>query len=48
LLIVEQFAHTALQYANYAAVMTHGQIQLVGEVADVAPAVEDVYFGATA
>jgi branched-chain amino acid transport system permease protein len=48
LLIVEQFAHTALQYADYAAVMTHGQIQLLGEAADVAPAVEDVYFGATA
>jgi branched-chain amino acid transport system permease protein len=48
LLIVEQFAHTALQFADYAAVMTHGQIQLLGEAADVAPAVEDVYFGATA
>jgi branched-chain amino acid transport system permease protein len=48
LLIVEQFAHTALRYADYAAVMTHGQIQLVGEASDVAPAVEDVYFGATA
>ena len=48
LLIVEQFAHTALQFADYAAVMTHGQIQLLGEAADVAPLVEDVYFGATA
>jgi branched-chain amino acid transport system ATP-binding protein len=45
LLIVEQFAHTALQYADYAAVMTHGQIQLFGEAADVAPLVEDAYFG---
>ena len=48
LLIVEQFAHTALQFADYAAVMTHGQIQLLGEAADVAPLVEDVYFGASA
>jgi branched-chain amino acid transport system permease protein len=48
LLIVEQFAHTALQFADYAAVMTHGQIQLLGEAADVAPLVEDVYFGVTA
>jgi branched-chain amino acid transport system ATP-binding protein len=48
LLIVEQFAHTALQFADYAAVMTHGQIQLLGEAADVAPAVEDAYFGIVA
>ena len=48
LLIVEQFAHTALGVADYAAVMTHGDIQLLGEARDVAPAVEDVYFGATA
>jgi branched-chain amino acid transport system permease protein len=48
LLIVEQFAHTALQFADYAAVMTHGEIQLLGEAADVAPVVEDVYFGVTA
>ena len=48
LLIVEQFAHTALGVADYAAVMTHGDIQLMGEARDVAPAVEDVYFGATA
>ena len=46
LLVVEQFAHTALQIADYAAVMTHGQIQLLGEAADVAPVVEDAYFGA--
>jgi len=46
LLVVEQFAHTALRIADYAAVMTHGQIQLLGEAADVAPVVEDAYFGA--
>ncbi|HEV3226360.1 MAG TPA: ABC transporter ATP-binding protein, partial [Acidimicrobiales bacterium] len=48
LLIVEQFAHTALAVADYAAVMTHGQIHLLGEARDIAPAVEDAYFGATA
>ena len=48
LLIVEQFAHTALGVADYAAVMTHGEIQLLGEARDVAPAVEDAYFGAAA
>ena len=48
LLIVEQFAHTALQFADYAAVMTHGQIRVMGEAADVAPAVEDAYFGIVA
>jgi branched-chain amino acid transport system ATP-binding protein len=48
LLIVEQFAHTALQFADFAAIMTHGEIQLVGEAADIAPAVEDVYFGVSA
>jgi branched-chain amino acid transport system ATP-binding protein len=48
LLIVEQFAHTALQFADYAAVMTHGQIQLAGPAADIAPAVEDAYFGVVA
>jgi len=45
LLIVEQFAHTALGVADYAAVMTHGDIQVLGEARDVAPAVEDAYFG---
>jgi len=48
LLIVEQFAHTALGVADYAAVMTHGEIRLLGEARDVAPAVEDAYFGAGA
>jgi branched-chain amino acid transport system ATP-binding protein len=45
LLIVEQFAHTALQYADQAAVMTHGQMRVVGTADEVGAAVEDVYFG---
>ena len=48
LLIVEQFAHTALRYADYAAVMTHGVVRVMGEARDVSAAVEDVYFGVPA
>jgi branched-chain amino acid transport system ATP-binding protein len=46
-LLVEQFARTALAIADYAAIMVHGRIQAVGEPADL----EDVagaYLGATA
>lgn len=34
-LLVEQFARTALEIADYAAVMVHGQIQAVGQPADM-------------
>ncbi|HEX6395177.1 MAG TPA: ABC transporter ATP-binding protein [Acidimicrobiales bacterium] len=34
-LLVEQFARTALAIADYAAVMVHGQIQAVGQPADM-------------
>jgi branched-chain amino acid transport system ATP-binding protein len=47
ILMVEQFARTALALADYAAVMAHGSIQAVGEPADL----EDMagaYLGATA
>ena len=43
ILVVEQFAATALEVASWAAVMTHGRIELEGPPADVAPAVADVY-----
>jgi branched-chain amino acid transport system ATP-binding protein len=46
-LMVEQFARTALAIADYAAVMVHGRIQAVGQPADL----EDVagaYLGASA
>ena len=42
---IAAIAHTALAIADYAAVMTHGDIRLVGEAADVAPVVEEHYFG---
>jgi branched-chain amino acid transport system ATP-binding protein len=47
ILLVEQFARTALSLADYAAVLVHGRIQAVGQPADL----EDVagaYLGATA
>jgi branched-chain amino acid transport system ATP-binding protein len=47
ILLVEQFARTALSIADYAAVLVHGRIQAVGQPADL----EDVagaYLGATA
>jgi branched-chain amino acid transport system ATP-binding protein len=34
-LLVEQFARTALAIADYAAVMVHGEIQAVGQPADM-------------
>ena len=48
ILIVEQFANTALAVADYAAVMTGGTIEHLGEAADVAPIVSEAYFGGAA
>lgn len=45
-LIVEQFARVALPVADFAAIMTQGRIQVVGEPADVEAALSDVYLGA--
>src|SRR5207248_11648590 len=39
IVVVEQFARTALAIADYAAVMVQGEIQRVGESADVADVV---------
>jgi branched-chain amino acid transport system ATP-binding protein len=47
ILLVEQFAHTALAIADYAAVMVHGRIQAVGQPADLAD-VAGAYLGVTA
>ena len=44
-LLVEQFARTALAVADYAAVLLHGRIATVGEPADVADAA-GAYLGA--
>lgn len=45
ILLVEQFANTALAVADYAALMSKGRIELVGEPADVAGAVSAAYLG---
>ena len=48
ILLVEQFARTALAVADYAAVMTQGTIAMVGQPADVAEFVEEAYLGGAA
>ena len=45
ILLVEQFATTALAVADYAAIMSKGRIESVGEPADVADAVSTAYLG---
>jgi branched-chain amino acid transport system ATP-binding protein len=47
-LLVEQFARTALAVAQYAAVMTQGTIAMVGEPADVSDFVSEAYLGGAA
>lgn len=48
ILLAEQFARTALAIADYAAVMTHGEIAMVGQPADVADFVSEAYLGGVA
>jgi branched-chain amino acid transport system ATP-binding protein len=48
ILVVEQFARTAMAVADFAAVMAQGRIESVGEPADVADAVSGAYFGEVA
>jgi branched-chain amino acid transport system ATP-binding protein len=48
ILLVEQFARTAMAVADFAAVMAQGRIESVGEPADVADAVSGAYFGEVA
>jgi branched-chain amino acid transport system ATP-binding protein len=47
ILLVEQFARTALRVADYAAIMSQGRIEMVGEPDDVREAVSAAYLGAT-
>jgi branched-chain amino acid transport system ATP-binding protein len=47
-LMVEQFARTALAIADLAALMVHGEITAVGEPADLGDALADAYLGAHA
>jgi branched-chain amino acid transport system ATP-binding protein len=44
-LLVEQFVHTALAIADYAALMVGGSIVRVGEPEDVADALKETYLG---
>jgi branched-chain amino acid transport system ATP-binding protein len=48
ILLVEQFARTALRIADYGAVLTQGRIAHVGEPADLEEALSASYLGATA
>ena len=48
ILLVEQFARTALAVADYAAVMTQGRIAMVGQPADVADFINEAYLGGAA
>jgi branched-chain amino acid transport system ATP-binding protein len=48
ILLVEQFAHTALAVADFAAVMTQGHIAVIGEPGDVESMVSEAYLGGVA
>jgi branched-chain amino acid transport system ATP-binding protein len=48
ILLVEQFATTALRVADFAAVMTQGRIVAVGEPQDVEAQVSEAYLGGAA
>jgi branched-chain amino acid transport system ATP-binding protein len=48
LLVVEQFARTALAIADYAAIMVHGRIVTMGQPQDITDEVSAAYLGATA
>jgi branched-chain amino acid transport system ATP-binding protein len=47
-LLVEQFAHTALAIADYAVLMASGRILRVGQPADVADRLDETYLGESA
>jgi branched-chain amino acid transport system ATP-binding protein len=46
ILLVEQFAHTALAIASPAAVMIHGRITRLGQPDEIAGELSDAYLGA--
>jgi len=48
ILIVEQLAPAALAVADYAAIMTGGRVQIMGEPSDVEPALAGAYLGGVA
>jgi branched-chain amino acid transport system ATP-binding protein len=48
ILLVEQFANTALAVADYVAVMSQGRVTAVGEPSDVGDSVSAAYLGGAA
>jgi branched-chain amino acid transport system ATP-binding protein len=48
ILLVEQYAHTALAVADFAAVMVQGTIKAIGEPADVESELRSAYLGGAA
>ncbi len=48
ILVIEQFARTALAVADYGVVMVNGRVTAVGEPADIEADVERAYLGGTA
>jgi branched-chain amino acid transport system ATP-binding protein len=48
ILLVEQFAHTALAIADYAVLMAAGRILRVGQPADIADHLDETYLGESA
>ena len=48
IVLVEQFARTALQIADYAAVLSQGRIVHLGEPADLVDVINESYLGASA
>jgi branched-chain amino acid transport system ATP-binding protein len=47
ILLTEQYARTALEVADYAAIMIQGKVRAVGEPADVADELSGAYLGGT-
>jgi branched-chain amino acid transport system ATP-binding protein len=47
ILLVEQFARTALAVADYAAIMVQGRVQRVGQPADIEEELSSAYLGKT-
>jgi branched-chain amino acid transport system ATP-binding protein len=47
ILLTEQYAQTALEIADYAAIMTQGKVRSMGEPSDIAGELSGVYLGAS-
>ena len=47
ILLTEQYARTALEIADYAAIMTQGKVRSIGEPKDVAHELSGAYLGGT-